>query len=471
MTIRVVTHDDITNDCGLQELVPYPTVIGNAKVVINATTDSEGKVTYTVVGPPDASEVDNGTVFLASILETLAGIANNKAVTPFGLNAVVHELACNAPKANGDQMEKIDGNDRLLACVDCEQVSISIGELFAIFGGGGGGTSTEITGGMYNEISGNLKLFQTNGPDVTIDISEISNVKSGNGVPSTPHSGSGSIPLYVDTSTTPNSLYYWDGSSWNFIGDGAGVGPTNIGYAPSPTDGTITSSTGSDGTVPLVDTTNAGLTPPLSGNSGEYLSGDGSYSTPDGVTDLGYIASPNNGVVTSNTGDNVTIPLADTTNSGLAPPLSGDNSQYLDGDGNYTSISGTIPSGGKTYQTLTKNSNANDDVSWINRGNEQYDNSNSTVIDTTDGVTIFDRTPSANVAYTFSGSPVSGIGYGHTVAVTPSAPITISWPSSVRWPDGTAPSSPDSGERNVYTFYTVDGGVSYDGFLIGEMMI
>jgi len=39
-------------------------------------------------------------------------------------------------------------------------------------------------------------------------------------------------------------------------------GSTNLGYTPSPTDGTVTSDTGSDATIPLADNTNAGLLSP-----------------------------------------------------------------------------------------------------------------------------------------------------------------------------------------------------------------
>jgi sugar lactone lactonase YvrE len=42
-------------------------------------------------------------------------------------------------------------------------------------------------------------------------------------------------------------------------------------------------------------------------------------------------------------------------------------------------------------------------------------------------------------------------------------PYTITWPASVQWSGGTAPSSPEVGETDVYTFITDDGGTSYVG--------
>jgi hypothetical protein len=52
-----------------------------------------------------------------------------------------------------------------------------------------------------------------------------------------------------------------------------------------------------------------------------------------------------------------------------------------------------------------------------------------------------------------------------TVAATPS---TITWPSSVKWAGGTAPSAPASGETDAFTFYSTDGGTSYYGFHAGD---
>jgi len=45
-------------------------------------------------------------------------------------------------------------------------------------------------------------------------------------------------------------------------GGGGGGGATNLGYTPSPTNGIVTSDTGTDATIPLADGTNAGLLKP-----------------------------------------------------------------------------------------------------------------------------------------------------------------------------------------------------------------
>ena len=50
------------------------------------------------------------------------------------------------------------------------------------------------------------------------------------------------------------------------------------------------------------------------------------------------------------------------------------------------------------------------------------------------------------------------------------APATLSYPSSVDWPSGTAPDAPAVGETDVLVFYTDDGGTTYQGFQAGDAM-
>ena len=51
-----------------------------------------------------------------------------------------------------------------------------------------------------------------------------------------------------------------------------------------------------------------------------------------------------------------------------------------------------------------------------------------------------------------------------------SALATFSYPSSVKWAGGTAPSAPASGETDVYSFFTTDGGTNYYGFQAGDAL-
>lgn len=83
---------------------------------------------------------------------------------------------------------------------------------------------------------------------------------------------------------------------------------------------------------------------------------------------------------------------------------------------------------------------------------------------------VFSDAPAANVTYVFSSPPASGTAYGFTLKVTPSATVTVTWPASVDWAGGTAPTAPASGETDVFTFYTQDGGTVWYGFLAGGAM-
>ena len=83
---------------------------------------------------------------------------------------------------------------------------------------------------------------------------------------------------------------------------------------------------------------------------------------------------------------------------------------------------------------------------------------------------MFSNAPSSNVTYVFSSPPASGTAIGFTLKVTPSATVTVTWPSSVDWPGGNAPAAPASGETDVFTFYTQDGGTTYYGFQAGNAM-
>jgi len=83
---------------------------------------------------------------------------------------------------------------------------------------------------------------------------------------------------------------------------------------------------------------------------------------------------------------------------------------------------------------------------------------------------VFSHAPSANTTYVFSNPPSTGTAFGFTLKVTPSATITQTWPASVDWAGGTAPTATASGETDVFTFYTQDGGTTYYGFQAGDAM-
>ena len=92
-------------------------------------------------------------------------------------------------------------------------------------------------------------------------------------------------------------------------------------------------------------------------------------------------------------------------------------------------------------------------------------------IDLTSGLS-FTHTLVENVTYSFTNAPRSGTSLVFTLKVTQdSTARTITWPASVDWAAATAPTlSAGSGEVDVFTFFTVDGGTNYYGFTSGQAM-
>ena len=79
-------------------------------------------------------------------------------------------------------------------------------------------------------------------------------------------------------------------------------------------------------------------------------------------------------------------------------------------------------------------------------------------------------TTSGNTTFTFTGAPSSGQVGTFSLIITAGGTHTLTWPASVDWPGGAAPAAPASGETDIYTFMTVNGGTIWYGFLAGEAM-
>ena len=97
--------------------------------------------------------------------------------------------------------------------------------------------------------------------------------------------------------------------------------------------------------------------------------------------------------------------------------------------------------------------------------------SNAATINCRDG-NVFTHALTENVTYTFSNPPASGRAFGFTLKVVQDATArTITWPASVDWAGGEAPTiSAGSGEVDVFVFYTHDGGTTFYGFTAGQVM-
>jgi len=87
------------------------------------------------------------------------------------------------------------------------------------------------------------------------------------------------------------------GNPYATMDDLGGGGATNLGYTPSPTNGIVTSDTGTDATIPLADATNAGLLKPAKytvlENTTNTNSGDETVSTLGAKINAAASATPN----------------------------------------------------------------------------------------------------------------------------------------------------------------------------------
>jgi hypothetical protein len=197
------------------------------------------------------------------------------------------------------------------------------------------------------------------------------------------------------TITTPgtNQVLQYNGSQWvNAVLGGAG----NIA---NTSDGTSHTITVGSGTTQLVEGANITLTTTGTGSAGVVTIA----ATGGGATNLGYTDSTR--VLTSDTGSDVTLPLLTTSNAGLAPASGGGTTNFLRADGTWTappggggvSISGT-PSTGQASEWT--NATTIQGVAVTGTGN--YVKATSPTL-----VTPALGTPSAGVLTSCTGLPIS----------------------------------------------------------------
>lgn len=78
----------------------------------------------------------------------------------------------------------------------------------------------------------------------------------------------------------------------------------------------------------------------------------------------------------------------------------------------------------------------------------------------------FSFTPSGATTVSLTNPPASGTAVGFTLEVNNTGGYALTWPSSVKWHLGTAPTATAS--KELYTFVTTDGGTTYYGKLAGS---
>jgi len=109
--------------------------------------------------------------------------------------------------------------------------------------------------------------------------------------------------------------------------------------------------------------------------------------------------------------------------------------------------------------------------------NETYgavtSSSNATTVDCEAG-NAFSHTLTENTTFTFSNPPVSGTAYSFSLEIIQDASAsgyTVTWPASVDWPAATAPTlTATASAKDVFVFYTRDGGTTFYGFTAGQAL-
>lgn len=267
-----------------------------------------------------------------------------------------------------------------------------------------------------------------------------------------------------------------DGTDVSWVTPSSGA--TNLGYTASPTNGTVTSDTGTDATLSLADVTNAGLLAPADFTKLGYLTATGAVN----LDNLGTAAFLDVGTSASQVvqlDGSARLPAVDgsqLTNlpAGFADPMTtagdiiirnGSNSTTrlgIGSEGQVLKVSSGVPawaaeSGGglsnpvayitQSVQTVTLNG--------VGGTTSQMDNGTHNV---------FSLTVNANTTIAHSNVPSTGTRYGFELHLTWSSG-TITWPTS--WTKGDDATALTAGNYTI-TGVTIDGGTSWKIAILTE---
>ena len=293
--------------------------------------------------------------------------------------------------------------------------------------------------------------------------------------------------------STSSALFIWTGSAWNAAAfDTAGAlvainnlsdltnavtARTNLGLGTVATTDSTAYATAAQGTTADAALPKAGGTmtgnitmPALGTVDGRDLSVDGAKL--DGIEAGADVTDAAN-----------VEPLVDThLNTGTASA-----SEYLSWTGSdydWVAISGYADADVDTHlntgtassgEVLSWNGSDYDWAAYVSDATFDTYITSDALSGTTPSVDVGARdtytlTTSGNTTFTFTGVPSSGQVGTFSLIITAGGTHTLTWPASVDWAGGTAPDAPASGEKDIYTFMTVDGGTIWYGFLAGDAM-
>jgi hypothetical protein len=112
-----------------------------------------------------------------------------------------------------------------------------------------------------------------------------------------------------------------------------------------------------------------------------------------------------------------------------------------------------------------------------NSYNEKYvavtSSSNATTVDCHAG-NAFSHTLTENTTFTFSNPPASGTAFSFSLEIIQdgsASGFTVTWPGAVDWPAATAPTlTATASAKDIFVFYTRDGGTTWYGFTAGQAL-
>ena len=107
--------------------------------------------------------------------------------------------------------------------------------------------------------------------------------------------------------------------------------------------------------------------------------------------------------------------------------------------------------------------------------NETYaavtSSSNATTVNCEAG-NAFSHTLTENTTFTFSNPPASGTAFSFSLEIIQDGSASgfpVTWPGAVDWPAATAPTlTATASAKDVFVFYTRDGGTTWYGFTAGQ---
>lgn len=112
-----------------------------------------------------------------------------------------------------------------------------------------------------------------------------------------------------------------------------------------------------------------------------------------------------------------------------------------------------------------------------NSYNETYaavtSTSNATTVNCEAG-NAFSHTLTENTTFTFSNPPASGTAFSFSLELIQdgsASGYTVTWPAAVDWPAATAPTlTATASAKDIFVFYTRDGGTTWYGFTAGQAL-